>query len=251
MNTPTSHDLVQRIMAQANPDKAKIIERYFNVNEGGYASEDRFLGINVPVIRRIAKEFYHLSLSDLEYLLSSEWHDIRLAALVILTQSRKFSPTERFDFYKSHTTHINNWDLVDVSAHIIVSPILLQLTPQEACRLLDGWIESANLWERRIAVVGTLGAVKKLRYGEALYACTRLLADEHHLIHKAVGWILREVGKKEPALLIRFLDQYTPQMARITLNYALEKLPESQRQKYLSIPSLRSYEKRKKSITKK
>lgn len=234
-----SLELIEKITAQQDPLQAKILERYFKLQKGEYGEGDRFLGVKVPVIRQIVKEYRDLSLSEMAELLASPLHDIRFSALVILTQTRRYTPEECFSFYSQHTSRINNWDLVDVSAPTILGRILFGKPFEDNRQLLDPWIYSSLLWERRIAVVGTLGAVRKGQIQEAMYVSSLLFQDEHPLMHKAVGWILREVGKKYPSVLCEFLDAYTPFLARTTLRYAIEKMPEDQRKAYLAIPSLR------------
>jgi 3-methyladenine DNA glycosylase AlkD len=221
----------------ANCEKAKVLQRFFKTGKGDYGEGDIFLGIQVPVQRELAKKYLELSFDEIQELLNSKIHEYRLTALIILIsryKKAKKNPLERrkvFDFYlrNANNGNINNWDLVDVSAPNIVGEFLLK----ENSNLLKDLAQSENLWERRIAIVSTLSFIRQRRFGETLSIAEMLMKDEHDLIHKAVGWMLREVGKKNMNSLELFISQRYKSMPRTMLRYAIEKFPEDKRQFYL------------------
>lgn len=195
---------------------------FFKTGPGQYAEHDRFLGIKVPVLRILAKELKDLGLNDLQVLIESPYNESRLLALIILTKH----PSPR-DFYLKNLKYVNNWNLVDTSAHLILG-VDLDL------KLLKKLAHSSNLWERRIAMVATWMPIRQNNFEPTIEIAKILLNDSHDLIHKAVGWMLREMGKKDLSRLIQFLDRYYKTMPRIMLRYAIEKLPKKQRLAYLS-----------------
>ncbi len=218
-----------------NPEQSKILQRFFKTGKGEYGEGDIFLGIKVPLQRKIAKEYTDLSFNDLQILLNSKIHEERLIALIILTKkykkSKKDSVKKRqiFEFYLKNTHNINNWDLVDLSAPNIVGDFS-SIDGTEIIRFLA---KSKNLWEKRIAIVSTYAFIKKRIFGETLAIADMLLKDEHDLIHKAVGWMLREVGKRNQEVLEIFLKERYKIMPRTMLRYAIEKFPEEKRKAYL------------------
>jgi len=193
------------------------------------------LGIKVPIQRKIANKYTDLLFSDLQVLLNSKKHEERLIALIILTnkykKSKKDSVKKRniFEFYLKNTQNINNWDLVDLSAPNIVGDFS-SIDGTEIIRFLA---KSKNIWERRIAIVSTHTFIRKRIFGETLSIADMLLKDEHDLIHKAVGWMLREVGKRNQEVLEIFLKERYKEMPRTMLRYSIEKFPEEKRKKYL------------------
>ena len=194
-----------------------------------------FLGIKVPVQRQIAKKYLNLSLEDLQRLLDSSIHEHRFVALVILRdkyKKAKKNHVERmriFHFYLKNARRINNWDLVDVSAPNIVG----DFSVRESNEMIRHLAKSDNLWEKRIAMISTFAYIKKGSLGETLAVADILLKDEHDLIHKAVGWALREVGKKNPEILEIFLKTRYKEMPRTMLRYSIEKFDNNKRQRYL------------------
>ncbi len=230
----------------ADPKKAKLLRGFFKTGKGEYGEGDKFLGITVPVQRRIANEFADkLTLADLDKLIKSAVHEHRLAALLVLVrqfQKSKISnqQSEIYKFYLSHTPYINNWDLVDLSAPKIIGAYLNGLSPYSAKRgkattILYKLAKSKNLWERRIAIVSTFDGICRGRPDDALKISAMLLGDSHDLIHKAAGWMLREAGKRcGESHLLKFLDKHYRRMPRTMLRYAIERLPESKRQHYLT-----------------
>jgi len=234
MNEQLSKDL----RAAADPVKAAFFPRFFKAGPGQYAEGDKFLGVTVPNQRQIAKNYFSMPLNEVEILLQSEWHEERLTALFILVSKfNKGNEQERegiYRFYLSHTKCVNNWDLVDSSSAYIVGPYLD--SRPEKMKVLTKLAHSGSLWERRIAMLATFYYINKCkRADEALDIAEILLDDSHDLIQKAVGWMLREIGKRvDRQILINFLDQHYKTMPRTTLRYAIEHFDPKTRQKYLA-----------------
>ena len=218
----------------ADPARAAAVARFFKTAPGQYGAGDRFLGITVPVLRKLACEYQSLSLRDVSSLLKSPWHEERLLALLILVrQYAEVNQAQReaiHRMYLRNTTRINNWDLVDLSAEHIVGPHL----PRGRRRLLRRLAKSELLWERRIAMLATFHYIKQREFDDALTIARLLLEDSHDLIHKAVGWMLREIGKRDRAVEEQFLRRHGRRMSRTTLRYAIERFPESVRRHYLT-----------------
>ena len=233
-----STDVTKALAKVVDKKKAKLLAGYFKTGKGGYGEGDVFLGVVVPAQRKIAREFLKLPLSEIQKLLNSKIHEHRLTALLILVaQFEKGDEKTRkkiFDFYLKNAKRINNWDLVDLSSHEIVGAYLLD-KPQIRREILRRLAESKNIWSRRIAIISTAHFIRKKDFADTLALAEKLLADEHDLIHKAVGWMLREVGKRDEKVLRRFLDSYGAKMPRTTLRYAIEKFPEPERKKYLAV----------------
>jgi len=239
-------ELKKEIKELAAKKRATLLARYFKARPGGYAEGDIFAGLTVPASRTVAKKNKNLSFSEIEALLKSKIHEERLIALLILVDKFKKSDDKEkkkiFNFYLANTKHINNWDLVDLSSGKIVGEYLLEkphctTTLQglafEGAELLYSLAKSANLWERRIAIISTSSFIKNNDYTKTLEVSKVLLNDKHDLIHKAVGWMLREVGKKSEKDLESFLKMSYKQMPRTMLRYAIEKFPEEKRLSYL------------------
>jgi len=217
----------------ADPQKAKHLQRFFKTGKGEYGEGDIFLGITVPMSRKIAIKFKGLSFSEITKLLQSKVHEERLIALLILVQ--KFDKADEktqkviFEFYLQGTKYINNWDLVDLSSHEIIGGYLLEKDKGILIKLA----KSKNIWERRIACISTFEFIRNNKLDISLRLARMLLQDKHDLIHKAVGWMLREVGKRNLKTEIAFLDKYCKKMPRTMLRYAIEKFPEKLRMSYL------------------
>ena len=218
----------------ADKKQAKILAGFFKTGPGEYGEGDIFLGIKVPVQRKIARGYENLSLIDLQKLLNSKIHEYRLIALLILiSQYKKFdnqSKKKIVEFYLQNTKNINNWDLVDVSCPRILGDYLLN----KPRKILYQLAKSKNLWEKRIAIISTLAFIVEKQFDDTIKISEILLNDKHDLIHKAVGWMLREAGKRDEAVLIRFLNKHYRVMPRTTLRYAIERLSEKKRKYYLS-----------------
>jgi len=233
-SSPQSLSLLkQELSSLANPAKAVQLQRFFRTGKGQYAEGDVFLGIMVPVQREIAKKYLSLGLNELQHLLNSKIHEERLIALFILIAKYKISSKEEkkqiYEFYMKNTSNINNWDLVDLSAPKISGDFLLK----EDRKILYSLAKSSNLWERRIAVLSCFAFIKERDFKDALNISEILLKDNHDLIHKAVGWMMREIGKHDVSALENFLQKYAKSMPRTMLRYSIEKFPESRRKYYL------------------
>ncbi len=225
--------LKKELQKLANPEKAKNLQWFFKTGKGEYGEGDLFLGITVPEQRKIAKRYQDLSLKEIRKLLSSRYHEHRLTSLLILvikyTKSDESGKKEIADFYLNNTKHINNWDLVDLSADIILGNYLLE----KDRKILYKLAKSENLWERRIAIMATFNLIKNNKFKDTLKISKILLKDKHDLIHKAVGWMLREIGKRDMATEEVFLKIYYKEMPRTMLRYAIEKFNQEKRRTYL------------------
>lgn len=219
----------------SNPAKAKLIAGFFKTGKGHYGEGDVFLGIQVPDTRAVAKRHIDLSLKDISTLLSSPVHEERLAALLILVEQHEKGSgamkTKVFNFYVKNAGKVNNWDLVDLSAPKIVGEYLL--SRENGMNVLLKLAKSDNLWEKRISVVATYAFIRQRRFEETFAVAKLLLNDKHDLIHKAVGWMLREVGKRDLAAEVAFLDKYCKVMPRTMLRYAIERFSPGKREYYL------------------
>ena len=228
-------ELRKALRAAAIPGKKEILQKFFKTGPGEYAEGDVFLGVVVPDTRRIAKKFIGISEKDILILLKSRIHEERLAALLILVERfSKASHEERqkiINLYLMNVKYVNNWDLVDLTAPKLLGEFLLDKDRD----VLDSLANSRNIWERRIAMVATYAFIRKGEYADTLRLAATLLEDKHDLIHKAMGWMLREVGKKDQKMLERFLNKYAAQMPRTALRYAIERFPEERKDNYKNI----------------
>ena len=215
-------------------EKRQVLPRFFKCGPGEYGEGDLFLGVVVPDVRAVAKKNTFASLSEIEKLLESQWHEARLCALLILVlQCRKSVPKETVDFYLAHTAGINNWDLVDLTAPTIIGGYLSK-HPEER-GLLYSLADSGSLWEQRIAIVSTLTLIRNGEFDDTYALAVKLMSHKHDLMHKAVGWMLREAGKRDSHRLEAFLDEYATSMPRTMLRYSIEKFPEPLRRHYLTM----------------
>ncbi len=204
---------------------------FFKTNKGDYAEGDVFIGVTVPNLRKIAKKFTKLTLPQLAELMQSQVNEERLLALIILVaQYQKGDKSRLYQFYLDNLAYVNNWNLVDASAHLIIGDYLWDKDRSSLLTLAH----SATMWERRIAIVSTWHFIKKDDFEWTYKLAALLLNDTHDLIHKAVGWMLREAGKRNKALHIDFLNQHASTMPRTMLRYSIEKFPEPERQYYLN-----------------
>lgn len=227
-------DIVQELQALGNPEKAQHLSHFFKTGKGQYGEGDLFMGITVPEQRAIAKKYLSAPLETLEELVVSPFHEQRLTALLILVYKYQKSKSETekenyIRFYLGHTPYINNWDLVDLTCY----PLLGDWLSQRERSLLYQLAESKSLWEQRIAMVSCMHFVRRGDFEDCLAIADLLLHHSHDLIHKAVGWLLRETGKKDPATLKEFLRTRYRHMPRTMLRYAIERFPEEERKKYL------------------
>ena len=224
----------KRLLELHNPKDAEFLQRFFRTAPGEYGAGDKFLGIRVPATRALAREFHDLTIDDSALLLQHEWHEARLLAVILLSNRyAKGSPADRkqiFDLYVSNASRVNNWDLVDASAANIVGAHL----ETRKRTLLDKLARSKNLWERRIAIVSTFRFIRNDEFDDTLRISRALMRDEHDLIHKAVGWMLREVGKRDASVLEKFLDEHAHELPRTALRYAIERMPPKKKQRFMA-----------------
>jgi 3-methyladenine DNA glycosylase AlkD len=228
-----ARDVQKRLKSLGNPEHAAVSQRFFKTGPGQYGEGDIFIGIRVPVLRKLAGECRDLPVSEIEILLRSPIHEERLLAILLFVRIFKTGPDDVkkdiYDRYLKSTEFINNWDLVDVSAEHIVGAYLMDKSRRPLYRLA----KSKKLWERRIAIMATFHFVKRREFAETLKISSMLLADRHDLIHKATGWMLREIGKRDLRTEETFLKKHYKNMPRTMLRYAIEKFPEDKRQRYL------------------
>jgi 3-methyladenine DNA glycosylase AlkD len=227
-------DVIAALAAQATPARVATLSGFYKTGPGEYGQGDVFIGLTVPISRGVAREFVELPLDQVEILLASEVHEHRFVGLVILVSRYPGQPVEIADFYLTsvRADRVNNWDLVDCSAEFILGEYLYE-RPRE---VLFELAAHDSLWQRRVAMISTFGFIKHGDASTALEIALILLPDKQDLIRKAVGWMLREVGKRvDRALLIEFLDEHAAQMARTTLSYATEHLTPEQRIHYRSL----------------
>lgn len=220
------------INKSANKKRAINLQKYFKTGEGEYGFGDVFVGLTVPKSREIAIKYKDLDFLDITTLLKSQIHEERLIALLILVhkfKNQELLQRRIYEFYLKNTKYINNWDLVDLSSPKIVGAYLID-KPKDILRKLS---KSKNMWERRIAIIATFNFINNKMYDDAIIIAQNLIEDENDLIQKAVGWMLREVGKKDLKTEEIFLKKYYKIMGRIALRYAIEKFPEPRRKKYL------------------
>ena len=225
--------LKKELRGKASSKRAKNLQWFFKTGPGEYGEGDVFLGVQVGGSRQVAKKYRTLLLKDVRKLLHSKIHEERTVALFILVHKFQANGNREkkkiFNFYLNNTKYINNWDLVDMSAHKIVGDYLVD----KSKKILSKLAKSKNLWERRIAIIATFHFIKNNKFSETLKISKMLLRDEHDLIHKAVGWGLREIGKRDLETEEKFLRKYYSKMPRTMLRYAIERFPEKKRQAYL------------------
>ncbi|MFA6518079.1 MAG: DNA alkylation repair protein [Candidatus Shapirobacteria bacterium] len=224
------------LKALKNPEKIDRFKRFFKTGPGQYGEGDEFFGLTLPQTHSIEQKYWQkVDLIDIKKLLIHPVHEFRtLAIMFLVRQFAKADPPKQkqiYDFYLANTARINNWDLVDISAGKIVGVYLLD-KPRD---ILYKLAKSKLVWDRRIAIISTFAFIRVNQLKDTIKISENLLKDKHDLIHKAVGWMLREVGKRDLKTLTTFLDQHAPVMPRTALRYAIEKLPEPQRQHYLHL----------------
>jgi len=229
----------QKLFKLKKKEKGKLLSRFFKTGVGEYGEGDIFWGITVPKQRKIAKEFLDLKLTDLECLLKNPVHECRLTTLLILNYQYEIATKNKddkvqkliYNFYIKNIKYVNNWDLVDTSAPTIIGEYLFDKNRNILYKLA----KSKNLWEKRISIISTLYFIKQKDFSDTIKIAEILLNDKHDLIHKATGWMLREVGKKDEKLLHAFLKKHIKNMSRTSLRYAIEKFTIEKRKYYLSL----------------
>ena len=233
-SAPTLATLRAELYALADPADAIHLQRFFKTAPGEYGAGDKFLGLRVPALRRLVRDYRQLNDADALEMLASSWHEERLLALMLLVDGYDRGDESRRErihrAYLEHTRYINNWDLVDASAEHIVGP---HLEAREIA-LLERLAKSDDIWERRIAIISTFHFIKRKEFAPTLKIARLLLEDSHDLIHKAVGWMLREVGKRDREAEDAFLKKHYKKMPRTMLRYAIERHPETLRKRYLA-----------------
>lgn len=232
----TARIMSARLRTHASREKAKVLQRFFKTGQGEYGEGDIFLGVVMPDIRKTAREFQDAPIAEIEKLLRSPIHDERMLALLLLV--RRFETGDDalkkkiYGLYLKNTRSINNWDLVDLSAPNIVGAYLLGRSRKPLYALA----RSRDLWKRRIAILSTFAFIRQHDFTDALAISEILVRDEHDLIQKAAGWMLREIGKRSLRTEETFLRRYCTVMPRTMLRYAIERFPEKKRKKYLNMP---------------
>lgn len=230
------NNLKEDLRKLSDKKKAELLSRFFKTGKGQYGYGDIFLGITVPNQRKVSKKYKDLSLKDIQTLLLEGIHEYRLTALLILVEDYKnsdnYTKKQIFEFYLKNTKRINNWDLVDLSAPRILGSYLFD----KDRKVLYDFAKSENIWEKRISIISTLYFISKNDFKDALKISKILLSDKHDLIHKAVGWMLREIGKRNQGLLEDFLNENMAKMPRTTLRYAIERFDGKKRKHYLNKP---------------
>ena len=230
---------INELKKRSNKSQAVLAQRFFETTKSEYGYGDVFIGVRVPVIRQIAREYQMLSLPEIEKLTSSKLHEVRLCGLVIITMQYKRAQGEAaqkrlFDFYLKQIKkgRVNNWDLVDVTAPIMGGYLISR---SDSMQLLKKLAKSKDLWQRRSAILFTFAYIRKRELMPTITIVKMLLNDKHDLIQKSSGWALREVGKKNISLLRNFLKENSRKMGRTSLRYAIEKLPKAERKKWLDL----------------
>ena len=226
----TVEALRSELRAAIEPGRAEVVAPYLGIRPGGYGEGDVYLGVRVPDARRLARNHRDLPFEEVAELLRSPVHEERLVALVLLVRRYPREPERVYDLYLSSTAYVNNWDLVDGSAPQIVGTHLLERRRDVLYRL----VESDSVWERRIAVLATFTFIRAGDYDDTLALCEVLLGDRHDLIHKATGWMLREVGKRDRSTMVAFVERHRSEMPRTMLRYAIEKLEPAERRRLMA-----------------
>ncbi len=232
-----ANDIHTTLVSLSNKDKVKVFARFFKTGVGQYGEGDKFLGVMVPQIRSAVNKYWKTTTdNEIDDLVKSEYHELRLAGLLVLVKKYSKSDTagqqQIYEYYLSHLNYINNWDLVDLTAPNIVGKYLLAKDKSILYKLA----RSTNLWERRVSILSTFTFIRNQQFKDSLAISEILLHDKHDLIHKAVGWMLREMGKRDISMLTSFLDKFASTLPRTMLRYSIEKLSLSERQHYMTLP---------------
>lgn len=226
------HHILRALQRKSDSKKAKTSMRFFK--ESYIDKKDRFIGVSLPDQREIAKKYPELSMQDFQKLLNSDIHEYRMLAGILLVNRFKYNASSReeiFNFYLKNTKRFNNWDLVDITCSYIVGKFLLDKKKKR--KILYELAKSKNLWEKRMAIVSTFEFIRNKEFGDTLKIAEKLLSDKHDLMHKAIGWMLREVGKRDKEILLDFLKTNYKKLPRTTLRYAIERFPEEKRKQIL------------------
>ncbi len=226
-------DVQKSLQSVAKPERVEHLQRFFKSGPGEYAEGDMLIGVYVPNARKIAQQYNTLALGETKKLLKSKIHEEGFVALLILVNQFQNGDSKDqetiYNLYLENTKHINNWDLVDASAHLIIGPYL----ENKEKKILEKLSKSKILWERRISMMATFSYIKKGKFKTALKIAKILINDSHDLIHKSVGWMLREIGKRDLAVEEKFLEKHSTKMPRTMLRYAIERFPKEKYRYYL------------------
>lgn len=225
----TADIIYSELLGLSDDEKKRVLPRFFKTGKGEYGEGDKFIGTVVPNVRKVAKKHRNCTLDTVALLLENQWHECRLCALLILREKFSNSPEEIVQFYLAHTKGINNWDLVDLSAPYILGSYLTDKPNRDILYTLAA---SAVMWENRIAIVSTLMLIRDNQFHDTLKLAEILMQHRHDLMHKSIGWMLREVGKKDKQVLENFLNSHCRKMPRTMLRYALEKFSPEERKRY-------------------
>ncbi len=221
--------ITSELQALSDTEKQEIFPRFFKTGKGEYGEGDRFLGVTVPNIRAIAKQYKNISLNEIRELMQSEWHEVRLCTLLIMVEKSKKKDEalrqQLFDLYLSQTDRINNWDLVDLSCRFIIGEYLLDKSRD----ILYHLAQSPLLWDNRIAIVSTYAFIRKGQLEDTYTLSDLMMQHPHDLMHKAIGWMLREAGKRNPERLYDYVMSHRADIPRTMLRYAIEKFPPKER----------------------
>lgn len=241
----TANDITATMLAMRDEKQRSVLMRFFKTDKGQYGEGDEFLGLKVPQTRAVVKAIDEIEMNEVEQLLRSPWHEIRLCGFLYLVKKMKqHLPTRRNPegnaaereriarFYIRNARYANNWDLVDLSCEYIIGPWLIHSDTDRS--ILDRMAHSTNLWEQRISIVTTLAFIRENQFDDTIRIAKLLLKHPHDLIHKAVGWMLREIGKRDIETLRTFLSKYVTEMPRTTLRYAIEKMDEKERRMWMT-----------------
>jgi 3-methyladenine DNA glycosylase AlkD len=229
-------NLLKEIFLYKDNNRSKILKSFFKTKKGEYGEGDKFLGVSVPLLRKISNKYYNeISLKNIEILLKNKYHEVRFVGVILLNKKFKKNKKEVFNIYIKHIGKgINNWDLIDVSAPLIIGEYISTLSIKEKFSFIDKSILNDNLWVNRMIVLSSFYDIKNKDNEAIFYIASKMFKHKHDLIHKSVGWMLREVGKNtNETTLINFLNKYHKNMPRVMLRYSIEKLDQSIRKIYL------------------
>jgi len=235
-------DLISELKKYKNKEKEAFYPKFFKTGKGEYGEKDIFLGVSVPNSRKVAIKFQNINLNEIKKLIHNEIHEVRLCALLILTEKYEKEKQKQniqnqkkiFEFYLENLKGVNNWDLVDTSSYKIIGEYLKEKSTKER-EILYKFAKSNDLWKKRIAIISTFAFIKNNDFEDTIKISEILLNDKHDLIHKAVGWMLREMGKKDIKSLEIFLEKHARKMPRTALRYSIEKFEEKKRKYYLNM----------------
>ena len=226
-----AHNVSHELLLFSNKEREKSNECFFKTGPGEYGEGDKFIGVCMPDLRKIAKKFQDLPITELQQLIESPIHEERMCALVIATHQFKSSPDTIYNWYLENTKHVNNWDLVDTSCHQIIGEYLVQ--NPEKTKILEKLSNQKNLWERRISIISTFAFIRLKQIDLTLELAEKLLTNKEDLMHKATGWMLRECWRKDPEKVEKFLIKHYQNLPRTTLRYAIERIEETKRKRFL------------------